>query len=1152
MRQLAPRTPLLIGISLILIVASLWLLLSNKNDRSQPNSKLAISAEILAGEKARTDQPGEAQEYYRLKRAPVGEYAVPVERYLVARERMRLMRRHSTGLGRTLSTDDLRSQDVMQLSLDAWNWLGPGNVGGRTRALLIHPTNPDIMYAAGVAGGVWKTTNGGAMWTPLTDLMANIAVCSLVMDPTNSEVIFAGTGEGFFNADGVRGAGVFKTTDGGANWTHLNATRNADFFFVNDLVISPTNNLRIYAATRTGLWRSLDGGASWSQVLSRPTDGGCLDLAIRTDQPTDYIFASCGRRVVATIFRNTTAEGSGTWTPVYSETGMGRTSLAIAPSAQNIVYASVSSLTTGPYLDGLHAILRSTSNGDSGSWTAQVRNNDPNKLNTILFSNSLFAFLTECNQGTSSFINQGWYDNLLAVDPVDPNRVWAGGIDLFRSDDGGANWGIASFWQNRNTPRFVHADQHIIVFHPQYNGNTNKVMFVGNDGGIFRTDDATAAPATGPMAPCNIMNGSLVWTSLNNNYGVTQFYHGLPYPDGKSYLGGTQDNGTNRGTDTGGSGGWTSVFGGDGGYVAIDHTNPNTIFVETTGISIRRSTNGGASFATVVSGINDTGMFINPFIMDPSESRRLWTGGQFIWRTTNSATIWSRASTAIAGTAGNRVSALAVAPTDANYVLVGSGQGFINRTSISLTANLNTVWPSVQPRAGFVSWVTFDPTNRDIAYATYSTFGGQHVWRSINAGATWSPIDGSGTTGIPDIPVHCIVVDPSNTARLFIGTDLGVFVSTDSGATWAVETTGFANTVTESLSLVTTSDGTSTLFAFTHGRGAYRVVAGTGCNNSLTPPSQSFPLAGGTGGVNVSSAPGSCSWTAASNESWITITSSGGGSGNGMVNFTVAANPGISPRAGTITIAGRSLTVTQAGTAAHVSAASFRGGTVASEAITSAFGLSLGTAITAASTTTLPTTLAGTRVAVRDSGGTERFAQLFYVSPTQVNYLMPSGVVNGTATITITSGDGLVSVGTVQISTVAPGLFAANANGEGVASAAALRVSADGSQRFEPVARFDTAQNKFVSVPIDLGPPTDEVYLVLYGTGFRFRSSLSATNVLVGGEAAAVSFAGAQGTFFGLDQINARLSRSLIGRGEVIVILTVDNQPGNVVGVNIR
>jgi len=124
MRQLAPRTPLLIGISLILIVASLCLLLSNKNDRSQPNSKLALSAEILAGEMARTDQPGEAQDYYRLKRAPVGEFAVPVERYLVARERMRVMRRHSTGLGRMLSTDDLRSQDVMQLSLDAWNWLG--------------------------------------------------------------------------------------------------------------------------------------------------------------------------------------------------------------------------------------------------------------------------------------------------------------------------------------------------------------------------------------------------------------------------------------------------------------------------------------------------------------------------------------------------------------------------------------------------------------------------------------------------------------------------------------------------------------------------------------------------------------------------------------------------------------------------------------------------------------------------------------------------------------------------------------------------------------------------------------------------------------------------------------------------------------------
>src|SRR5205823_5708165 len=183
---------------------------------------------------------------------------------------------------------------------------------------------------------------------------------------------------------------------------------------------------------------------------------GCLDLVIRTDQTNDYLFTACGNLTQARIYRNTDAGGAGDWTEVYTETGMGRTSLALAPSNQNIIYAATMSISSGTYNQGLLAVFRSTSSGDPGSWTAQVRNNDATKLNTILFSNPREVFRTECGTGTNSFINQGWYDNAIAVDPVDSNRVWVGGVDLFRSDDGGANWGLASFWQAATTnPRFV-------------------------------------------------------------------------------------------------------------------------------------------------------------------------------------------------------------------------------------------------------------------------------------------------------------------------------------------------------------------------------------------------------------------------------------------------------------------------------------------------------------------------------------------------------------------------------------------------------------------------------------------------------------------------------------------------------------------------
>ncbi len=237
---------------------------------------------------------------------------------------------------------------------------------------------------------------------------------------------------------------------------------------------------------------------------------------------------------------------------------------------------------------------------------------------------------------------------------------------------------------------------------------------------------------------------------------------------------------------------------------------------------------------------------------------------------------------------------------------------------------------------------------------------------------------------------------------------------------------------------------------------------------------------------------------------------------------------------------------------ASVSAASFTGGALASESIVAAFGQSLATRVEAANTLPLPTTLAGTTVKVKDSAGVERLAPLFFVAPGQINFLVPTGTAPGAAMITITSGAGAVSMGNVNIATVTPGLFAANANGQGVAAAVALRFKADGAQSFEPVSRFEPALNRFVPVPIDLGPESDQVFLILFGTGWRFRSALPAVSLQLGGSNHEVLYAGPQGDFAGLDQVNARLSRSLIGRGEIAVRLTADGQPANILGINVK
>lgn len=280
---------------------------------------------------------------------------------------------------------------------------------------------------------------------------------------------------------------------------------------------------------------------------------------------------------------------------------------------------------------------------------------------------------------------------------------------------------------------------------------------------------------------------------------------------------------------------------------------------------------------------------------------------------------------------------------------------------------------------------------------------------------------------------------------------------------------------------------------------------------------------------------------------------------------TITVTPGSAPtlRAGTYFVgvsncgpgaANFALTATVTGAAAlaTVSAASFSGTELAAETIASAFGQNLATANASAATTPLPTTLAGSTVKVRDSGGVERLAPLFFVSAGQINFQVPAGTALGTATITVTSSSGAVSIGTINIVAVTPGLFSANANGQGAAAAVGLRVQANGSQTGVDVSRLDAPTNRFVTVPIDLGPATDQVFLVMFGTGIRYRSSLNAVTAQIGGAPAQVAFAGAQGSLVGVDQVNILIPRSLIGRGEIDVVLTTDGKNSNTVRVNIQ
>lgn len=318
------------------------------------------------------------------------------------------------------------------------------------------------------------------------------------------------------------------------------------------------------------------------------------------------------------------------------------------------------------------------------------------------------------------------------------------------------------------------------------------------------------------------------------------------------------------------------------------------------------------------------------------------------------------------------------------------------------------------------------------------------------------------------------------------------------------------------------------------------------------PPglSQTIAADGGQNSINVSALSG-CSWVAASDAEWLALSNSSG-AGNGTINYTVARNPGAAPRVGFITLKDRRVRVIQAGRAAIVSAASFSAYHVAGDAIVSCFGVNLATGTASATTLPLPTTLAGTTIKIKERNGREFEPRLFFVSPGQINFLMER-IIPDTVTARIINGDGLVSEAEVKVEGNSGALFTANASGQGVPAGVVLRVRSDGSQSYEPLARYDSAQNLFVPTPIDLGPEGETVFLILFGTGFPSPAfPLTIFPTKIGGITAEVTYVGRLPDFVSLDQINIRLPRNLAGRGQVAVEMMANGRIVNDVLVNIR
>ncbi|HWW02233.1 MAG TPA: hypothetical protein VNZ64_21205 [Candidatus Acidoferrum sp.] len=640
-----------------------------------------------------------------------------------------------------------------------WTWLGPGNIGGRVRSILVSPANPSVMWVGGVDGGVWKTTDGGASWSALDDFMADLAIGCMTMDAANPNVIYAGTGEGFFNIDSVRGAGIFKSADGGSTWLQLSATTNSGFYYVNRLAVQPTNSLILLAATGSGIYRSTDGGSTWSQNYNTRT----LDLAFNPADGTHCVASGSGI-VLYSI------DAGLSWTLGSGISGAGRIEVAYAPSSPSTVYASADMSSGQLYV--------STDGGQT---------------------------YTLKNTGTNYLGGQGWYDNCLWVDPVDPNTLIVGGLDLWLSTDGGATLTDIGGYTGG-----LHPDQHVIVNVPQFDGTNNRTVLFGNDGGVFRAADiATVTPGNG-------------WATLNHNLGITQFYGAAGNPASGTIVGGTQDNGTLRYTPVGGPQGWTSMFGGDGGFCAADQGDTNYFYGEYVDLAIHRSSNGGATSRFIYNGLGDAGKsanFIAPFILDPNNQSTLLAGGASLWRSLNvkaSTPVW--AAIKPADGSGNHISAIAVAPGNSDLIWVGHNNGdvFFTTNGTATTPDWTRADQGTPPLPNrYCTRITVDPSNSSQVYVTFGGFSAGNVWRTLDNGATWVNVSGN----LPDAPVNSLVVHPLNSGSLYVGTEVGVFASADGGASWSPGNDGPANVAVDELFWL----GTNTLVAATHGRGLFSI-----------------------------------------------------------------------------------------------------------------------------------------------------------------------------------------------------------------------------------------------------------------------------------------------------------------------------------------
>ncbi|MEW6368902.1 MAG: glycosyl hydrolase [Acidobacteriota bacterium] len=662
-----------------------------------------------------------------------------------------------------------------------WTLVGPTNIGGRVLDIALDPALPNTLYVAAATGGVWKSADAGATFTPLwpSNYPQAIGAIAAASDGT----LLAGTGEASAGGGSLAygGDGVYRSTDRGKTWANTGLSTSGA---IGRIAVDPKDPKRVFVAAagslfnpggERGLYRSTDEGITWTRVRAGANSTtGAVDVAIDPLNP-NRVYVAMWDHIRSPDLRRYSGAGSGLFRSIDggtkwkrlggglppSTTDLGRIGLAVAPSNPSRLYAVV--IRSGGVLEGFY----SSSNGGD-SWT---------KLPSDV-------------QLTRSQATYGWWFGRVWVDPADENHVFVGGVPLMESFEGGRGW------REEYEP---HVDHHAMVWDDNVPGR----VYLGTDGGVYRSD----------------VNGAGEWVKAKYEP-YTQFYTvDVGEQDSTHLVGGTQDNGSLRSYP----GAWNEYYGGDGLANLISYEDLNAVYACAQYGYCARSTDGGDTFfdftrATISARRN----WLTPLVFDPNDPSVMYYAGDRLNRSTDGGQTWQVISPDLAGGPGRdkqypfgTITTVAAAKTSASTILVGTDDG-----RLWFTTNLGQGWTHAQDPDLPSYWITrvaVDPANAKVAYATYSGYRAgvdePYVVRTSDGGATWANITGN----LPPAPVNDIVV---HSKMLYVGTDVGVYLTRDSGRTWLSLGLGLPRTPVTDIRL---HASTRTLFAATYGRGIYRI-----------------------------------------------------------------------------------------------------------------------------------------------------------------------------------------------------------------------------------------------------------------------------------------------------------------------------------------